>query len=228
MSFSEHAQPGALPASPPSSPPLATRSPPAFCSFLSLNKQEILKPGPCASGSAKRRRRRRQSAGCAPRGICDPAPPPRPTRARTHTPALTYTHTRTNTHSYTPAPRARRLALPRRRNAAEPGERVSGRRVNAPRSRQPDGPVGRAGGRSSTRGEWGAATAGGSRTPRRGGAGRLRAGRGGAGGPNPACGFPGADEGSARAVQGERAIPGRVASCEVSDGPSRKLPPPCS
>lgn len=49
VSLSEHAQPGALTASP--VPPSAP-SPPAFCSFLSLNKQEILKPGP---GASKRR-----------------------------------------------------------------------------------------------------------------------------------------------------------------------------
>ena len=81
-------------------------------------------------------------------------------RARAHTHAHSLTHTRTHTlaqtHAYTPAPRARRLDLPRRRNAAEPGERVSDRCLNAPRCREPDGPVGRTGGGSAERGEWGA------------------------------------------------------------------------
>lgn len=131
------------PASPASSPP--PPPPPAFCSFLSLNKQEILKPGPCASRSARKRRRRRQSRdGRRGRSVipCTPAP-----CARAHTLTHTRTLTRTNTHSYTPAPRARRLHLPRRRNAAEPGERVSSSCLNAPCSREPDGPVGRKGGR---------------------------------------------------------------------------------
>jgi hypothetical protein len=142
--------PDGLPASllPPSAP-----SPSAFAPFLSLNKQEILKPGPCA-GSSVRGRRRRQSPGWAPRGICDPAHP-RPARAHTLTHAHS-SHTRTNTHSYPPAPRDRRLALPRRRNAAAAGERVSSRCLNAPRCQEPDGPVGRTGGRSATGGECGA------------------------------------------------------------------------
>lgn len=78
------------------------------------------------------------------------APPPH-ARARTHSHAgthalaRTHIHTRTSTYSSTPAPRARRLALPRRRNAAEPRERVSGRCLNAPRAREPVGPVGRTG-----------------------------------------------------------------------------------
>ncbi|KAG3287603.1 hypothetical protein H1C71_011219, partial [Ictidomys tridecemlineatus] len=120
---------------------------------LSLNKQKILKPGPCVGSSVKRRRRRRQSAERALRGICDPAHPRPPSRARSHTyiHTLAYSpHTRTNTHSCTPAPRARRLALPRRRNAAAPGESVSSSCLNALRCRERDGPVGRTGGRSAT------------------------------------------------------------------------------
>ena len=109
-----------------------------------LIKQEILKPGPCAS--VRTRGRRRQSTGWAPRGICDPAHP-HPTRAHAHT----HTYTFALTHTSTPAPHASRLALPRRRNAAEPRERVCSCCLNAPRSWEPGGPVGRTGGRSATR-----------------------------------------------------------------------------
>lgn len=95
-----------------------------------------------------------------PRGIGDPALPRPPPRAHT----LSHTHTLTNTHSYTPAPRARWLDLPRRRNAAEPGEQRVSSCLNAPRSREPepepDSPVGRKGGDSAGRGEWGARSRG--------------------------------------------------------------------
>ena len=95
------------------------------------------------------------------RGIGDPALP-RPAPPRAHT--RSHTHTLTNTHSYTPVPRARWLDLPRRRNAAEPGEQRVSSCLNAPRSREPepepDGPVGRNGGESAGRGELGARSRG--------------------------------------------------------------------